>query len=208
MVLPELNAVVAITSESVSTKTTMQIVWDTLLPEMKPAPLPENNPDHNLLTKELIALKYDPPIISTSSATADKIDGKEFKLDKNVFNASAVSFSFKDGKCVFTLKEAGKPDIVITNGINHWIRKGNLKPAPHSLFSLRRIDFDSIVAASSTWQNENTLLLTWRFIETVHGDSLTCIFDEDKITIKFLFSAARMQNKPDDRADITGKVVV
>ena len=208
MVFPELDAVVAITSESVSTKTTMQIVWDHLLPEMKAVSLPENNTDHNLLTKELSGLKYDPPMISTSSATADKIDGKKFKLDKNVFNASAVSFSFKEGECVFTLKEESKPDIMITNGIHQWIRKGNLKPAPHSLFSLRRIDFDSIVAASATWQNENTLLLTWRFIETVHGDSLTCIFDENKITIKFLFSVARMQNKPDDRADITGKMVV
>jgi hypothetical protein len=105
------------------------------------------------------------------------------------------------------LKENGKPDIRISNGINHWIRKGNLKPASHSLFSLRRIDFDSIVAASATWQNENTLLLTWRFIETVHGDSLTCIFDNDKITIKFLFSVARLQDKPDERTDLTGTLV-
>jgi hypothetical protein len=72
---------------------------------------------------------------------------------------------------------------------------------------LRRIDFDSIVAASATWQNANTLLLTWRFIETVHRDSLTCIFDDDKLTIKFLFSVQRLQSKPDTRADITGTMI-
>lgn len=208
MVLPELDAVVAITSESLSTKTTMQIVWDNLLPEMKAAPLPKNSNEYNQLTKELAALKYDPPMLQKSSSVINKIDGKEFILDKNEFNAGSVSFRFKGDTCLFTLKETGKPDITITNGMQHWIREGNLKPAPHSLFSLRRIDFDSIVAASATWQNENILLLTWRFIETVHGDSLTCIFDEDKITIKFLFSVAHMQNKPDDRADITGKMKV
>ena len=208
MVFPELDTVVAITSESVSTKTTMQIVWDTLLPEIKAAPLPLNASDHIFLTKELAALKYDPPRIATTSAITNKINSKIFTLDKNEFNATSVSFRFKDDDCLFTLKEQGKPDIIITNGMHHWVRKGNLKPAPHSLFSLRRIDFDSIVAASATWQNENTLLLTWRFIETVHGDSLTCIFDEDKITIQFLFSAARIQNKPDDRANITGKMIV
>ena len=207
MVLPKQDAVVAITSESISTKDTMQIVWDVLIPEMKDALMKKNKADHNLLLGELKSLKYDPPEMLASSPISEKISGKEFLLDKNVFNAKSVSFRFADEACIFTLKEEGKPDINITNGVHHWIREGNYKPAPHSLFSLRRIDFDSIVAASAIWQNENTLLLTWRFIETVHGDSLTCIFDEDKITIKFLFSVNCLQKKPDDRADIIGKMI-
>jgi hypothetical protein len=177
-----------------------------LIPEMKDAPLKKNKVAHNQLIDELKSLKHEPPKIAATSPVKEKISGKEFLLDKNVFNAKSVSFRFTNDSCVFTLKEEGKPDINITNGIHHWIRERNYKPAPHSLFSLRRIDFDSIVAASATWQNENTLLITWRFIETVHGDSLNCIFDEDKITIKFLFSVNRLQKRPDDRADITGRM--
>jgi CubicO group peptidase (beta-lactamase class C family) len=207
MILPELDAVVAITSESIDTKKTMQVVWDVLLPEMRDAPLPSNSADHKTLLKELKDLKYIPPQLGTNSPVAEKISGKEFVLDKNPFDTKSVTLGFSGDTCVFTLKEDGKPDIVITNGINHWIRKENLKPSAHSLFSLRRIDFDSIVAASATWQNENTLLLTWRFIETVHGDSVTCVFDDDKVTLKFLFSVNRLQGKPDDRADIVGKMV-
>ena len=207
MVLPEQDAVVAITSESIDTKKTMQIVWDELLPQMKSSSLPKNHGGYKQLQQDLQALKYDPPQVARSSPIAAKISGKEFMLDKNPFNAKVVSFKFAGDKCVFTLKKDGKPDIVITNGMNHWLREKNRKPEAHSLFSLRRIDFDSIVAASATWQSENTLLLTWRFIETAHGDSLTCIFDDDKLTIKFLFSLARLQNKPDDRADIDGKIV-
>ena len=75
------------------------------------------------------------------------------------------------------------------------------------MFSLRRIDFDSIVAASATWKDERSLLLNWRFIETVHGDSVTCVFDGDKVTLKFLFSVNRLQNKPDERTDIEGRVM-
>lgn len=207
MVLPKQDAVVVITSESIDTKTVMQLVWDELVPAMTNASLPENSAESKKLRTDLKGLKYDPPKMETHSATAVKISGKEYLLDKNVFNAKAVSFRFVDDQCIFTLKEDGKPDIVITNGMNSWIREGNLKPLPHSLFSLRRIDFDSIVAASATWQNENTLLLTWRLIETVHSDSLTCIFDGDKLTIKFQFSVARLQNKPDDRADILGRMM-
>lgn len=207
MVFPEQDAVVVITSESIATKTTMQLVWDELVPAMTNAPLPKNLAKSNQLQTAPKALKYDPPQLETHSAIETSISGKTFALDKNQFNAQTVSFAFTGDTCVFTLKETGKPDIRITNGVNHWIREGNKKPLPHSLFSLRRIDFDSIVAASATWQDANTLLLTWRFIETVHSDSLTCIFDKDKVTIKFLFSVARLQNKPDDRPNVTGKLI-
>ncbi|MEO6330093.1 MAG: serine hydrolase [Ginsengibacter sp.] len=208
MVLPQQDAVVVITSESISTKTTMQLVWDKLLPMMTCAPLPKNAAENNKLKNRLKALKYDPPKMATKSPLATSISGKQFILDKNDFNARSVSFKFVGDKCIFTLKEDGKLDINITGGMNYWIREGNKKPEPHSLFSLRRIDFDSIVAASATWQNNNTLILTWRFIETVHGDSLTCIFDDDKLTIKFLFSVQRLQKKPDDRMDIIGKMII
>ncbi len=206
MILPKQDAVVAITSESIATKTTMQIVWDVLLPEMQDAPLAANSSSHTVLTSELKSLKYDPPQLAASSPVIEKISGKEYLLDQNPFNARSVIFNFTVGNCVFTLKEDGKPDIVITGGLNHWIRKGNLKPSAHSLFSLRRIDFDSIVAASYGWQKDNTLVLTWRYIETVHGETFTCIFEGDKLTIKPLFSVNRLQGKPDDRADITGKI--
>src|ERR1700760_2423776 len=58
MVFPELDAVVAITSESIETKKTMQIVWDVLLPEMKTDALPADQSAHQLLQEQLKALKY------------------------------------------------------------------------------------------------------------------------------------------------------
>jgi CubicO group peptidase (beta-lactamase class C family) len=207
MILPKQDAVVAITSESIATKNTMQIVWDVLLPEMKDTALPADHAAHTTLVADLKSLRYDPPQLAATSPLIEKIKGKEYLLDKNPYNAKSVSFNFEGDKCIFTLKEDGKPDIVITSGPNSWIRKGNLKPSAHSLFSLRRIDFDSIVAASYGWQNENTLVFTWRYIETVHGETFTCIFDGDKLTIKPLFSVNRLQGKPDDRADITAKII-
>jgi len=206
MILPEQDAVIAITSESIDTKKTMQIVWDILLPEMTSHKLPGIASGHKNLLKELSALKYDPPQLLKSSTLIEKLSGKPFILDKNPFNAKAVTFNFTGDTCIFTLTEDGKPDINIINGLNRWIRDGNLKPSAHSLFSLRRIDFDSIVAASFGWQNDHTLVLTWRYIETVHGETFTCVFDEDKIIIKPLFSVNQLQGKPDDRADITGRM--
>jgi CubicO group peptidase (beta-lactamase class C family) len=208
MILPDEDAVVAITSESPATKTTMQMVWDILVPEMKaPAALPKDQAAQDSLKQTLGALAYEPPKYSATSLLSQMIEFKEYVLEPNPFNAKSVSFRFANNTCVFILKTEGKPDIVITHGIQKWIREGNLKPEAHSLFSLRRIDFDSIVAASATWISDNALLLTWRFIETVHGDSLTFTFEGDNMTnvnIRFLFSANRLNKQPDDRADIKG----
>lgn len=206
MVFPNQDAVVAITSESINTRDTMQIVWDQLLPLMENGTILKNELGQMELGKKLQSLQYTPPVMGSSSPIENRISGKEYFLEKNIFNAKSVIFDFSEKGCSFTLKEDGKPDIRLLNGMNHWVTGKNYKPLPHSLFSLRRIDFDSIVAASATWPDDNTLLLTWRFTETVHGDSLTCIFDEDKLAIKFLFSVNRLQGKPDDRADLRGRM--
>jgi CubicO group peptidase (beta-lactamase class C family) len=210
MVFPDSDTVVAITSESADKAATMRTVWDTLVPELKgSAPLSEDPNTWTQLKTSLGALTYTPPQFNKVSPMAATLSGKKFILDENPFFAKTVSFSCADDHVVFTLTEAGKPDIVINCGMNRWILDGNRKPEAHSMFSLRRIDFDSVVAASAGWSAEDTLVLTFRFIETCHGDSLTCTFDKDgSLRIKFLFSAARLEKRPDDRADITGKIMV
>ncbi len=195
-----------VTSESADKEATMHTVWDHVYPALTDnAVLPPNAAEHDLLQQELKTLVLKPPMFNTQSAGAAALSGKKYTLDQNEFNTKAVSFRFVGDKTVFTVMEDGKPDIVITAGMNKWIMKGNRKPSAHSLFSLRRIDFDSPVAASAGWKDDHTLVLTFRFVEAIHGDTLTCIFDEDRLRIQFLFSGARMDRRPDERPDLTGK---
>lgn len=205
MVFPEKDTVVVITSESADKETTMHTVWDHLYPALTGhRTLPANPPEYGRLLNDLKALVLPPPALNRQSPASASLSGKTFLLDKNQFNAKAVSFRFATGKVIFTLMEEGKPDIEINCGIDQWIIHGNRKPSAHSLFSLRRIDFDSPVAASAGWKDDRTLILTFRYLEAIHGDTLTCIFDEDKLRIQFMFSGAVMDKRPDDRPDLTG----
>ena len=207
MVFPAKDTVVVITSESADKETTMHTVWDRLYPALTDhRTLPANPGEYRKLQQDLKNLVLPPPALYRVSPTTPSVSGRTYQLDKNDFNANAVSFRFENDRVIFTLLEDGKPDIVIACGINKWILKGNRKPSAHSLFSLRRIDFDSPVAASAGWKDYATLVLTFRYMEAIHGDTLTCIFDKDKLRIQFLFSGARMDKRPDDRADITGTV--
>ncbi len=205
MVFPDKDMVVAILSESADKAATMQTVWDHLYPGVKESSrLPPDRNGHAQLQNALKGLTFEPPKGNRHSSLAASLSAATYLLDANPFHVRAVSFGFTEDKAVLTIMEGGKPDIVITCGLEKWIVDGNYKPSEHSLFSLRRIDFDSPVAASATWKDDHTLVLTFRFIETVHGDTLTCSFDGDKLRIQFLFSAARLEKRADDRADITG----
>ena len=205
MVLPDQNMVVNITSESSDTKKTMQLIWDFVRQIKTNTPLTANKEDNDRLAKQLESLKFDTPKGMTRSSNSANISGKEFILDNNVFDARSVSFDIQDKEIVFTLKTGNKPDISIQCGINEWLTGENLKPEAHSLFSLRRIDFDSKVAATAIWQDDQTLVIEWRFIETVHGDQLVCKFNGDQVNIKFRFSVARLRNEADERADLNGQ---
>ncbi len=205
MVFPNKDTVVVITSESADKETTMHTVWDHLYPALTDQrTLPANAAEYRRLCEELKGLVLPPPTLERQSPVSASIAGKDFLLDKNPFNAKAVAFAFAADNVIFTLMEEGKSDIVITCGINRWVIKGNRKPSAHSLFSLRRIDFDSPVAASAGWKDDHTLVLTFRYLEAIHGDTFTFVFDQDRLRIQFMFSGAVMDKRPDDRADITG----
>ena len=204
MVFPDQDMVIAITSESNDKAETMQLAWDLVESISDNELLAENYSANDKLQAKIKTLGYNPPKMGSGSAFSEKISGKEYRLDSNAFNAESVSFGFENETVLFTLKTENKPDIVVTCGLNEWVRGENFKPEAHSLFSLRRIDFDSKMAASATWQDENTLLLTWRFTETCHGDQLICRFDEDGLTIDFRYSLARMENRKDGRESLKG----
>lgn len=205
MVFPEKDTIVVITSQSFDTRRTMQLVWDEFFPKIGDAALPENKDQYQILVNELAALKYDPPMLNAQSPLAPAINGKVFHLDENPYKIKAVSFSFVKDGCVFTAFGDGTPDIRVTCGMNRYFTEGNRKPGPDTLFSTLRIDFDSVLAASAGWKDDQTLELTWRAIETTHADNLTCHFDGDQVNISFLSSIAEGQHQVDDREPVTGK---
>ena len=65
----------------------------------------------------------------------------------------------------------------------------------------------SKIAGTATWINANTLQLNARFVEAIHGDKISCIFDGDKVSVSFLNSLAEnTKNNPEKRMNISGVV--
>jgi hypothetical protein len=65
----------------------------------------------------------------------------------------------------------------------------------------------SRIAGTATWTNEHTLQLNTRFVEAIFGDSMTCVFEGEKLKMTFLNSVtAADPKKPEMRKGLEGKM--
>ncbi|HEX5169014.1 MAG TPA: serine hydrolase [Cyclobacteriaceae bacterium] len=205
IVLPEYDAVVAVTSESFNMGASMKLIWNYLLPAMKQAPTTSADESIQKKTKERLKnLSLDLPNGSISSPVVQRISGKSFQIDNNEFKVASLSFMFRNDSCVFTVKD-DKGEHRVECGLNIWTDQNK----PMVLFSVPgRTDVSTKVSASAIWTNENTLVIMERFTETAHGDQLTCTFEGDQLDVKFLNSVANGNpNNGEKRANLKGRTM-
>jgi hypothetical protein len=70
------------------------------------------------------------------------------------------------------------------------------------------VPMPSRIAGTATWINDHTLQLNVRFVEAIFGDAITCVFDDDRLTVSFLNSVSEtaLKKTPDPRKDLSGKI--
>ncbi len=205
MVMPEYDAVIAITSESFSMQKSMDLVWTHLLPAMDKTKttLPPHAKAQGDLKQRLKSLKLHPPRHNSTSLLAERISGKEFILESNEFKAKSIQLNLKANVCVFVLND-DKGKHQITCGINDWVeQKNEKKGTPFPVAA--RMEVPTAIAGSATWVDDKTLLMTWRLLESAHTNGVTFIFDDNRVTVKFHSSISQNNpNAPDKRADLKG----
>jgi len=200
IVMPEQDAVLAITSESWDMQKSMTTAWQNLLPAMQTASLPNSTSDLSALKDDLKKLVL--PVTKGSVASPSKFNNKKFKLDNNEFGATEMQFRFSKDGCDWITKTS-KGETTIRFGWENWSVNKNSSAYPFTVAG--RINVPSKIAGTATWINDNTLQLDAKFVEAIHGDKITCAFTDDKISVSFLNSiSANTKNSPERRASING----
>ncbi|MDZ4401732.1 serine hydrolase [Prosthecobacter sp.] len=196
IVLPEQDAVIVMTSENKNMQGQLDLVWNHLLPA-----LDAKSPQAADLSR-LKTLLLAPP---KGRKTLPDITNKSYKLETNDLGLKTASFAFEGGQCVFKADEH-----TITCGLESWLRGEAAFPGtPPRLISggKPRSAVPSKIAASATWMDDSTLVMTWRYYETPHSDTLTCKFDGEQVTISFLNSITAMNPKAKDaRVPLKGRI--
>jgi hypothetical protein len=201
IVLPDQDAVIAITSETKDMQGQLDLVWEHLLPAMKEGALPADRASQARLQQALASLALPMPKGQSTSPVVGRVSGKTFKLDENALGLESAAFVFGEDACTFTVRGAQR-EYPVACGLARWQRGETALPGtPPRLVSggAPPSGTKSKVAASGAWQDETTFEILWRFYGTPHHDTVTCRFDGNQVTIAFMDSIAAMGPAPKDK---------
>lgn len=178
MVIPELDAVVAITSGVRNMQQVMNLVWDKLLPAMKPGRLPENPTARRQLEARLAGLKVKFPTGAASAPVSASVSGKWFEFAENDRGLKAISFDFNSPSPALIVRtSAGETRMPI--GRETWTNSRGL--FTNGLDRALSVPANPLVAASGGWSAENTFTVKIVLSETPYYSTLNFTFDGDRL---------------------------
>lgn len=172
VVMPEQDAVIAITSGLNDMQAVLNLVWEHLLPAMANESQPSGAKRHEELKSRLSALSLVPPSEQSYSPAAGRISGSRYNMEENEVGIKAVSFDFKPEGCVLTQWDS-QGEHRIRCGLGEWIEGEAGLPGDRGR-----------AVVSGTWTDENTFVVTRRLIETPFSITSVCRFEGDRICVE------------------------
>ena len=172
VVLPEQEAVVAITSGVQNMQSVLDLVWAHLLPAFGAAALPEDPAGQAKLADRLAGLKLPTPAGAASSPAAERVAGRTFAVEPNQDEIAAVGFDFGPSGDALRLRD-GHGEQRLELGRGEWVRRTVAlggPPAP--------------VDASGAWEDERTYVVQAWWSEAPWRLTWRCRFEGDHVRIE------------------------
>jgi hypothetical protein len=188
-VMPDEDAVVAVTCETRDMQDEVNLIWDWLLPAMHKEALSADPAAAAALQRKLSALAL--PLASgvAESTMEARISGKGFIMKENEERIESMSFRFSEGICHLDLKREGSM-MNLDLGGGKWVKGATMFPSPNVAGPQIVALAPFRVAGSYHWNDEHDLELVLRYIESPHTETILCHFEGDKLNV----SIARSMN--------------
>ena len=194
VVMPDQDAVLALTSETPDMQDVLDRVWQHLLPAMSPSPLTNEPHDRELLQSRIASLQIPLPSADQFPVEFDKYSGKQFKLQENPLGLRALSFSFgRDSSRLQLFDDYDEYQLVF--GYQTWKCSETWLPIlqPHLMsLLLRGKDHSPMrVAAYGQWIELGLFRLVIQYLETPHSTTLAFNFQDERIRLEISSSMAK-----------------
>lgn len=177
IVMPDQDAVLAVTAETSDMQGELNLVWQYLLPAIHDGKLPANAAGDAELQKALqqLALPTAP-----KTALGGTVNGT-YQLEPNKFNFKTATFS--NGQLTLTNDTASYP---LHFCVGNWYTGTTQKPGPSLTAGAkenRSMLFPAKIAGNASWTDDRILELTLRYIESPHTEKFSCVFAGQGVTI-------------------------
>ena len=187
IILPEKDAVIAITAEAPDMQNEINLVWKYILPAFKDSKLPKNAKALTELNAKSKSLATPISVKNKASQWKEKISGKTYGVYSSIRALKAVKFEFEGDNLNVTVA-TDSIDHKLKFGNETWVENTTTKFGPYLVARARgnRIGQSPFKTANSyTWLDEKTLELTLKYIESPHTETIFCVFDGDYVTLDF-----------------------
>jgi CubicO group peptidase (beta-lactamase class C family) len=187
LVIPELDAVIAITSGVRDMQRVMNLVWDKLLPTMKASALPEDDAAQKKLKSRLAGLMMRVPSGQPNAAINAKVSGKWYEFPDNDRGIKAVSLDFNSGSPTMVVRAAGGETKTLI-GIGSWMKSpGGFANGIDKFLS---VPAHPLVAASGTWSAPDVFTLKLVPYQTPFYSTMSFRFDGDRLLLDSEYNVA------------------
>lgn len=186
VVMPQQDAVLAITSQTSDMQGILDLVWEHLLSAIGDRALEPNPDSHAALRDQLAKKKLTPPEGERAGKRSRDFNGKSFSVEANGRNISKIGFEFESHGLNVTFEDA-RGRYTIPFGAEEWKFSGTERHGPYLVAAARNslMGLPAFkVACSYRWIEDGGLELTLRYIESPHTETLTCTLDGDTLNVQ------------------------
>jgi len=179
LVLPDLDAVLAITSGANDMQAVLDVVWDRLLPAMHPAALPADPPAEAALRQRLQGLSLPAPEARPVSPLAAQVSGRTYDMAESELKIRTVRLDFTSQGGRLTVRQGANDHSAGFNYSGYCFGESGLFAEPGHGASVARL-----VAAQAAWVKEHTLRLTLRQCTAPFVFTFDFTFEADALTME------------------------
>ena len=180
LVLPEVDAVVVITSGVRDMQAVMNLVWETLLPAMRVSALPEDAAAGRRLNAKLAGLAVRTPAGRPTGPLAAQTSRRWYQFSENARGIQAVALDFDPDSLALAVRTAaGETRTPI--GIGSWVKsRGGFTGGLDRMLS---VPTRPLIAASGAWTADSVFTVRLALYETPYCATLTFRFDRDRVLL-------------------------
>jgi CubicO group peptidase (beta-lactamase class C family) len=201
MIMPQYDAVVAITSGVRDMQAVMNLVWDRLLPAMEADSLPANAAARTALQSRLARLSVRMPAGRPSTPLASRVSRRWFELPHNDRGVEAIALDLTPHSPALLVRTAAG-ETRTAMGIGSWVRSPTGFATGMEKFL--SVPSELAIAASGAWTTDSTFTVKLVAPETPFYSTLTFRFEGERL----LFDTEHnVSFGPTKRAQLEGKPV-
>lgn len=180
LVLPDVDAVVVITSAVRDMQSVMNLVWDMLLPGMRAQALPENPAARRRLTERLTHLRVRMPPGQSTGALSGRVSNRWYQFPDSGQGAQAFALDLDSGPAALRVRTAaGETRTPI--GLGAWVKsRGGFTSGLDHMVS---VPPDPGIAASGAWTTDSLFTLRLVLYETPYAATMKFRFDGDRLLL-------------------------